>query len=55
MTQTVVYSDLDLVTGIGTITIKTTENGVDTYETKGVTLSQNDADSIKSILNNYIN
>ncbi|MBK7819453.1 MAG: hypothetical protein IPJ60_19365 [Sphingobacteriaceae bacterium] len=54
MTQTVVYTDIDLETGIGSITIKTTEDGQDTYSVKNVTITGTDKDSIRTILNNYI-
>jgi hypothetical protein len=55
MTQTIVYSDIDLVTGVGSITIKTSDNGIDTYHTKDVNLDVSDKNSIITILKGYIN
>lgn len=54
MTQTVVFTDIDLVTGVGSITIKTTEGGVDTYSTKNISLNPADKTSITTILGTYI-
>lgn len=54
MTKTVVYCNIDLVTGQGTITIKISDNGIDTYETKDITVDPQDRTSITDILNGYI-
>jgi len=55
MTQTVVECNIDFVSGTGSITIKTSEGGVDTYSLKDITVTPGDIDSIVAILNTYIN
>lgn len=54
MTQTVVDCSIDLVTGNGTMTIKTTVDGVDTYSTKDIALSTENKNSIEAILMTYV-
>lgn len=54
MTQTIVDCAIDLVTGNGSITIKTTVDGVDTYSSKEIVLNTENKDSIGLILASYI-
>lgn len=47
----VIFCNLDLETGIASITIKTTTDGVDSYETKdNVNLNQTELANISAIL-----